>query len=80
MYPSIIKVKAKDNYKLAIEFNNGKHGILDMKPYLEFGVFKALKDIDKFKQVQVSFDTIAWNSEIDLDPEFIYENVLPTLK
>lgn len=44
-----------------------------MKPILEFGVFRRIKDPEEFRQVRVSFDTIAWDCGVDLDPEFIYE-------
>lgn len=44
-----------------------------MKQFLDFGVFKRLKDYNAFKKVRVSFDTIEWESGIDLDPEFVYE-------
>lgn len=72
MYPSVKSVNAGKNYELVIEFDNGESGILDMKPFLELGVFKKLKQINEFKSVRVSFDTIEWNSGIDLDPEFVY--------
>ncbi len=72
MYPSVKKVSAIKNYELIIEFDNGESGILDMKPFLELGVFKKLKELSEFKSVQVSFDTIEWNSGVDLDPEFVY--------
>lgn len=48
-----------------------------MKPYLEKGVFKELKDISIFNSVKVSFDTIEWKNEADLDPEMLYEDSLP---
>jgi hypothetical protein len=44
-----------------------------MKPYLDFGVFSRLKDYKYFKQIKVPFDTIEWESGIDLDPEFVYQ-------
>ena len=44
-----------------------------MQPYLDFGVFKRLKDIQAFQQVRVSFNTLEWQSGVDLDPEFIYQ-------
>ncbi len=72
MYPSVIAVSARKNYELIIEFDNGESGILDMKPFLELGVFKKLKELSEFKSVRVSFDTIEWNSGADLDPEFVY--------
>ena len=43
-----------------------------MKPYLDFGAFKRLKDYDSFRRVRVAFDTIEWDCGLDLDPEFIY--------
>ena len=54
-------------------FDNGETGVLDMKPFLDIGVFRRLKNQGIFKQVKVSFDTIEWPSSIDLDPEFIYQ-------
>jgi len=72
MYPSVKTVRACNDYELIIEFDNGESGILDMKPFLEFGVFKKLKEPSEFKSVRVSFDTIEWNSGVDLDPEFVY--------
>ena len=47
--------------------------ILDMKPYLNFGIFKKIQDPSIFKAVHVSFDTIAWESGADLAPEFVYK-------
>jgi hypothetical protein len=72
MYPSVKNVTPTEDYLLSIDFDNGERGILDMKPYLDFGVFQRLKEHNAFKRVRVSFDTIEWDSGIDLDPEFIY--------
>lgn len=78
MYPSVTNVVPKSNYRLAIEFDSGEKGIFDMKPYLEFGVFQRLKDPKVFKQARVSFDTVEWDSGIDLDPEFVYKKCRKT--
>ncbi|NWH06895.1 DUF2442 domain-containing protein [Desulfobacter latus] len=74
MYPSVKKVHPNNNFILLIVFDNGETGLLDMKPFLDIGVFRRLKDKKIFKQVKVSFDTIEWPYSIDLDPEFIYQN------
>lgn len=74
MYPAVIEVTSHDNYILSVVFDNGERGILDMKPFLNFGVFQRLKDQHVFERVRISFDTIAWDSGIDLDPEFVYAN------
>ena len=39
---------------------------------LDFGVFQAIRDYDRFKRVRVAFDTIQWDGGLDLDPEFVY--------
>ncbi|WP_333607698.1 DUF2442 domain-containing protein [Arsukibacterium sp.] len=72
MQPSVKKVTAFENYLLSVEFSNGEYGILDMKPYLDFGVFKRLKEPGAFQQAFVSFDTIEWQAGVDLAPEFVY--------
>lgn len=41
-----------------------------MKPYLGFGIFQRLKVCNAFNRVCVSFDTIEWDSGVDLDPVF----------
>jgi hypothetical protein len=73
MYPSVTSVIPREDYLLDITFNNGEKGILDMKPYLDFGVFNRIKDYSSFKKVSVAFDTIEWESGVDLDPEFVYD-------
>lgn len=78
MYPAVKKVIPVEDYKLAIDFDNGEHGTLDMQPFLDFGIFRRLKDRSLFKQVRVTFDTIEWNIGIDLDPEFVYEKCQKT--
>ncbi len=72
MYPSVIAVAPQDDYILDITFNNGESGTLDMKPYLSFGIFSRIKDYTSFEKVSVAFDTVEWESGVDLDPEFVY--------
>ncbi|MGZ5575407.1 MAG: DUF2442 domain-containing protein [Methylobacter sp.] len=72
MYPSVTAVVPRNDYLLDITFSNGECGVLDMKPYLDFGVFNRIKDSESFEKVTVAFDTIEWESGADLDPEFVY--------
>lgn len=73
MHPAVVSVKCEDDYVLSVTFDNGESGLLDMKPYLDFGVFRKIRDPDIFRTVHVSFDAIAWESGADIDPEFVYE-------
>ncbi len=72
MYPSVTAVVPRNDYLLDITFSNGEYGVLDMKPYLDFGVFNRIKNSESFEKVTVAFDTIEWESGADLDPEFVY--------
>ena len=73
MYLSVNKVKALNDYKLELVFENKETRIFDVKPYLDTGLFKKLKDKNLFKMVKISYDTIEWPNGIDLDPEVLYE-------
>ena len=72
MYPAVKKVVPGENFLLTIDFEIGESGQLDMKPFLDFAVFKKLRDDKVFKQIRVAFDTIEWEPGIDFDPEFAY--------
>jgi hypothetical protein len=72
MCPSVKKVVPNEDFTLALAFDNGEEGVLDLKPYLDFGVFQNLRDYESFRRVRVAFDTIEWDCGVDLDPEFVY--------
>jgi hypothetical protein len=73
MYLSVNKVKALSGYRLELTFENDEIKVFDVTPYLDTGVFTALRDEKLFSRVKVSFDTIEWPNGIDLDPEVLYE-------
>jgi hypothetical protein len=73
----ISRVKALDNFVLIIEFINGEKKKYDIKPLFErWEVFKQLKDIDLFNAVKVDAQGygLAWNDEIDLSCNELWEN------
>lgn len=72
MYLAIKSVQPLPNYNLILTFENGEKRQFDVNPYLNQGIFRELKDISKFNQVRVSFDTVEWENEADLDPEILY--------
>lgn len=80
MYLAVKTVKPINNYNLILTFDNGEKRQFDMKPYLNKGIFQELKDISKFNSVRVSFDTIEWDNEADLDPEILYENSVTVME
>ena len=72
MYLAVKDVKALDNYFLLLKFENEEEKLFDVKPYLEIGKFKELKNKNLFKSVKVCFDSIEWDNQLDLDPELLY--------
>jgi len=73
MYLAVIEVEPLEDYQLLLTFENGEKRIFDMKPYLDKGIFQELKDKKKFRTVRVSFDSIEWVNQADIDPEILYE-------
>ncbi len=74
MYPAVKDVKPQSDYTLLLTFDNGDKRAFDMKPYLDKGIFRELKDISMFNTVRVCFDAIEWENEADFDPQVLYNN------
>ena len=76
MYWDVIKVEPLRDYQLYVETKDGRCGIFDVKPYLNFGMFRELKNIHYFNQVHILFDAITWPNEQDIAPETLWEDLL----
>ena len=70
--PRVEKVKPLKDFQLLISFTNGEEKLFDIKPYLDKGVFKALKDINLFNQAHVAWGTVVWNEDLDMSPDTLY--------
>lgn len=68
----VISAKANDDFTLDLRFSDGKLGRFDAKPYLDFPVFRELKNLEKFKQIKIAFGTVQWQNEQDISPETLY--------
>jgi len=72
MNPRVINVKPDQNFTLLITFNNGEIKSFDVKPYLEIGIFRELKDLSLFNSVKPFLGSIQWANGIDLCPDTLY--------
>jgi hypothetical protein len=72
MNPEVVNVKPEKDYTLHLWFTNGEEGIFDVKPYLEYEIFQALKDERMFNSVRPFIGTIQWANEADLCPDTVY--------
>lgn len=78
MLYDIIRAKYIKQYKLEIEFENGKIGVVDFNEYAKKGgIFKKLKDEKFFKRFYINKDlgTICWSNNIDIAPETLYSKL-----
>ena len=73
----VVAVKANEDFSLDLKFNDGSVRRFDVKPYLDMGVFRELKDVDYFKQVKIAFGTVQWPHEQDISPETLYLESTP---
>ena len=72
MNPRVQNVQPKQDFTLLITFNNGEIKSFDVKPYLEIGVFKELKDIGLFNSVKPFLGSVQWANGVDLCPDTLY--------
>ncbi len=52
MNPRVKKVKSNSDYTLTLTFTNEEVKIFDVKPYLEKGIFRELKNLSLFNSVK----------------------------
>jgi len=74
----IINAKFINGYTVEIIFDDFKKGRVDIKKYLNKGIFKKLLDQRKFKQFKVdaNLGTIVWPNGADIAPETLYAEIV----
>jgi len=73
----VVKARYHDGYCVWVEFNDGVAGLVDLSDALWGPVFDTLKDVERFKQFEVSavLHTLAWENGADLAPESLYSRL-----
>jgi hypothetical protein len=72
MNPKVIKVQPEQGYMLHLWFANGEQRHFDMKPYLDFEVFQALKNYDVFNTATTFLGSVSWSNNADLSYDTLY--------
>lgn len=78
MFWDVKTVKPLPDYRIYVEIEDGRRGIFDVKPYLDRGVFRELRDEVYFRQVGILFGAVTWPREQDIAPETLLEEMIPT--
>ncbi len=68
----LISAKPLANYTVELVFSNGEKRLFDVKPYLDFGFFKELKDETYFISLTTQFDSISWKNGQDFSPDTLF--------
>ena len=69
----VVKVKAKSDYTLELEFENGERRLFDMAPIMDKKPFGRLKQSNTFLAARVDYGTVVWPGDIDIAPETLYD-------
>ena len=72
------EVCALPDYQLHVTFIDGSAGIVDMSGLINSdhaGVFAALRDEDRFREVFVHCGAVTWPGELDLAPDAMHRQI-----
>ena len=83
------EVKALQDYKLWVKYEDGVEGTVDLSHLTGKGVFSIWNDYEEFKKVYIDkCGAFTWNDQVDICPDSIYlqttgkspEELFPKLK
>ncbi len=72
MNPKVTKVRPERDYTLTLWFDSGEMRRFDMKPYLDFEVFRPLKDRNLFRSATTFLGNVTWVNNSDLSYDTLY--------
>ncbi|MBI5092016.1 MAG: DUF2442 domain-containing protein [Candidatus Hydrogenedentes bacterium] len=72
----VIEVQPLDGFKLALTFDDGTKGVVDLSDLAGRGVFSLWLEAGVFQNVRIgSSGELAWGDEVDLCPDSLYLRV-----
>ncbi len=76
MHWDVKSVKPLPDYRIYVEIVNGRKGVFDLKPYLDRGVFRELRNVHYFNRVGIVFGAVTWPHEQDIAPETLLDGLV----
>lgn len=73
----IESVSPTEDLQLTICFNNGEKRRFDAHKLIEEPIFEPLKNPKLFMQAHTDGVAVLWNEDLDVAPEYLYENSEP---
>ena len=73
----VIDARYLGDYKVWLEFNDGRKGVVDLADELHGEELEPLRDRDRFSQFYLDYGlaSIAWLDGQDFTPEFLYDKL-----
>jgi hypothetical protein len=73
----VIEARHLHDYKVWLEFNDGRKGVVDLADELHGEDFEQLRNRDRFATFYLDYGlaTIAWLDGPDFAPEFLYDKL-----
>lgn len=72
MNPKAANILYESPYKLIVTFTNSEVKKFDLMPYLEYPVYRELKNESFCRRAAIQNVTVVWNDKIDLGPDRLY--------
>jgi hypothetical protein len=75
----VVDARYLGDYKVWLEFNDGKKGVVDLADELYGEEFEPLRDKERFAEFTLDYGlaTIAWSNGVDFAPDYLYERLNP---
>lgn len=73
MNPRVTDVKPSQDFTLVLTFSNGEVRLFDVKPYLDKGIFRELRERRAFNSVRPFLGSVQWQGGQDLCPDTLYQ-------
>jgi hypothetical protein len=77
MLLDVIRVAARPDYTLVLEFENGEERVFDMSHLMSKKPFDLIKHAGTFERATVDYGTVVWPGNIDISPETLYDRSKP---
>jgi hypothetical protein len=75
----VIDARYLGDYKVWLEFNDGRKGVVDLSDELHGEELEPLRNRDRFSEFYLDYGlaSIAWLDGQDFTPEFLYDKLTP---
>lgn len=77
MNPRVINVTPNSDHTITLTFDNNEVRVFDVKPYLDKGIFRELRDPYYFNSVRPLLGSIQWQNGQDFCPDTLYLDSKP---